>query len=222
MNLFLELLPMMIGTALAPAWIIVVLVILRSPNGFVKAIAFVAGTTIMRMFQGIVFGSILRNSEAVRGGDNSALIVSVLLSVLGILLLIAAVKKLMNENDPDAPPSKWMTTFDRASAFVLLSMGVLATLIAPKLWVFTLSALGVIRGANLEPWDEFKLFLLYVLAAEVLLILPLLIYAVMPQQSAQVIHSASSWLMKHNKPITVTASLIFGIFFLAKGLSGLL
>lgn len=222
MNLFLDLLPMILGTALAPAWIILVLVLLRSPDGLVKTIAFVAGTTVVRLLQGIVFGFILRNAEAVRDADDTRLIVSILLSVLGILLLIAAAKKFMNEDDPDAPPPKWLTTFDRATSIAVFSMGAVATLIAPKLWAFTLSALGIIRGANLELWDELKVFLLYVLAAEVLLILPLLFCAVMPHRSAQVLQSASSWLMKHSKPISVIASLVFGIFFLQKGLSGLL
>lgn len=187
-----------------------------------KAIAFVAGTTIVRLLQGIVFGFILRNAAAVGGADGPSPVVSVLLSVLGILLLISAVKKLMNQDDPDAPPPKWLTAFDRATAFVLLGMGALATLIAPKLWVFTLSALGIVRGANLEPWDEFKIFLLYILAAEVLLILPLLLYAIAPRQSATMLNVASDWLMKYNKQITVVASLVFGILFLWKGLSGLL
>lgn len=213
---------MMIGTALAPAWIIVVLLVLQSSNGFVKAIAFVTGTTIVRLLQGVVFGSILRNAEAAGGVNGSSQVVPVLLSVLGILLLISAVKKLMNENDLDAPPPKWINTFDQATAFVVMGMGALATLIAPKLWVFTLSALGTIRDANLEPWDEFKIFLLYILAAEVLLILPLLLYAVMPIHSARMLHSASDWLMKYNKQITLVASLGFGILFLWKGISGLL
>lgn len=222
MNLFFDLLPMIVGTALAPAWIIAVLLILRSPNGFVKAIAFVAGTTIVRLLQGIVFGFVLRNAEAAEGGGGSSPVVLVLLSVLGILLLISVVKKLINEDDPDAPPPRWLSRFDQATAFALLGMGAIATLIAPKLWVFTLSALGVIRGANFEPWNEFKVFLLYILASEILLILPLLLYAVLPHQSARLLNSASDWLMKYNKQITLIASLVFGIFFLWKGLSGLL
>lgn len=221
MNLFLDLLPMILGTALAPAWIIIVLLILRSPNGLVKAIAFVVGTTIVRLLQGIVFGSILRSAK-LGEGNSSFIAVSMLLLVLGIFLLISAVKKLMNEDDPDAPPPKWMSTFEQATVFSLLGMGALTTLIAPKLWVFTLSALGVIRGENLEPWNEFKIFLLYILAAEILLILPLLLYIAMPRQSAQMLHSVSKWLVKYNKQITVVASLVFGFLFLWKGLSGLL
>jgi len=55
MDLFFDLLPMILGTALAPAWLIIVLLILRNQNGLMKAIAFVIGTTAVRLLQGIIF-----------------------------------------------------------------------------------------------------------------------------------------------------------------------
>lgn len=222
MNLFFDLLPMILGTALAPAWIIIVLLILRSQNGLVKAIAFVTGTTIVRLLQGIIFGYLLRNAEGFEDANGPSQAVSVLLAVLGILLLVSAGKKLMNESDPDAPPPKWMSTFDRASTLTLVGMGALCTLVAPKLWVFTLSALGTIRGVGLSPLDEFKTFFLYVLAAEALLILPLLLCGIAPRQSRKILQSVSDWLTKYTKQITVVVSLVFGVLFLWKGVSGLL
>ncbi|QYO68180.1 GAP family protein [Leptolyngbya sp. 7M] len=221
MNIFWDLLPMILGTALAPAWIIIVLLILRSDNGLVKATAFVAGTTIVRLLQGLIFGHIFRSSEVGEAGSGPSVIVSVLLAVLGILLLISAVKKLLKEDDLDAPPPKWMSRFDRATALSLLGLGALSTLIAPKLWVFTLSAIGVISSADFNPSEEFQTFLLYTLIAQALIILPLVIYAVTPRQSASLLQSASDWLMRYNSQITIIVSFIFGSFFLWKGISGL-
>lgn len=222
MNIFLDLLPMILGTALAPAWIIVVLLILRSANGLLKAIAFVVGTTLVRLLQGIVFGYILNQSAAAEAEANgSSPVVSVLMMVLGLLLLISAVKKLIKEDDPDAPPPKWMNRFEQATVPDLLRMGVILTLVAPKLWVFTLSALGVIRGADLSLFEALKTYMVYMLLAEALIILPLLICAIVPRQSARLLQDASDWLMKYNGPITLAVSLIFGCLFLWKGISGL-
>lgn len=219
MNIFWELVPMMLGTALAPLWIIVVLLILRSPNGLVKATAFVIGTTLVRLLQGLAFGYLFGAVEPAAGRSS---IVSVLLMVLGLLLLISAIKSLLHEEDPDAPPPKWMSTFDRATAPRLLGLGALLTVMAPKLWVFTLSALGVIRGAALSSTEAVKVFLLYLLGAQALLIAPLLLYAMMPGRSARWLQSASDWLTRYNRPITFAVSLIFGSLFLWKGVSGLL
>jgi hypothetical protein len=61
-----------------------------------------------------------------------------------------------------------------------------------------------------------------VLGAESLLIVPLLIYAIAPRQSAGLLQTATNWLETYNRPITIAVSLIFGCFFLWKGISGLL
>ncbi|WNZ22628.1 hypothetical protein HJG54_06990 [Leptolyngbya sp. NK1-12] len=222
MNIFWDLLPMILGTALAPIWIIIVLLILRSQNGLIKATAFVVGTTVVRLLQGIIFGHIFRNSEVGGTDGGPSPIVSMLLVVLGILLLISAVKKLLKEDDLDAPPPKWMSRFDRATALSLVGLGALITLIAPKLWVFTLSAIGVISDANLSPSEEFQTFLLYILIAQALIILPLVLYAIAPRQSASLLQAASDWLTQYNRQITLTVSFIFGSLFLWKGISGLL
>ncbi|MER3433834.1 MAG: hypothetical protein C4288_10465 [Leptolyngbya sp. ERB_1_1] len=222
MDIFFDLLPMILGTALAPAWVIIVLLILRNQNGLVKAIAFVIGTTVVRLLQGVIFGYLLRNAKGIEEANGSSPVVSVLLAVLGILLLISAVKKLINEEDPDAPPPKWISTFEQATPLALLAAGAVSTLIAPKLWVFTLSTIGIILGADLNPWDTFKTYFLYTLAAQTLLILPLLLCAIAPHQSARILQSISDWLTQNKKPITLLVSLVFGSYFLWKGLSGLL
>ncbi|MDX2228152.1 MAG: GAP family protein [Leptolyngbyaceae cyanobacterium bins.349] len=191
MTIFLDLLPMMLGSALAPVWIIIVLLILKGPNGWVKAIAFVTGITLVRLLQGILVGYLLRSASGIESANGSSPIVSTLLLVLGILLLIAAAKKLMNEADPDAPPPKWMSAFDQADPCTILGMGALGTLIAPKLWVFTLAAIGVILKASLDLAAELKIFLMYVLGAQSLILLPLLLYAIALQRSANLLWVAS-------------------------------
>jgi hypothetical protein len=220
MNIFFDLLPMMLGAALAPIWIISVLLILRSPNGLVKAIAFVAGITLVRLLQGFLFAYVFRPADSGNTTGPSPAI-SMLLAVLGLLLLISAAKTVVKEHDPDAPAPKWMTLFDKAQPFTLLGLGLLFTLLAPKLWVFTLSAIGTIIDANLSVAEEVKAFLLYVLGAQFFIVLPLVIYAIAPRNSATLLQSASDWLTKYSKPISLVVYIVFGFFFLQKGLSGL-
>lgn len=221
MPIVLDLIPMMLGSALAPIWIILVLLILKTPKGFGKAIAFVAGMTLVRLGQGVMGGVILRQAKLAEPND-AAPILATLLTLLGLFLLIAAVKKLVKEEDVDAPPPKWMTTFDRATPLTILGMGALGTLIAPKLWIFTLSAISTIVSTNPAIATAIQLYLLYILGAQFLLCLPLVAYAIAPRQSATRLNAASDWLMKYNKPITVVVSTVFGIIFLTQGLTGLM
>lgn len=223
-NTFLNLLPMILGAALAPIWVILVLLMLRSPHGLVKAIAFVAGATTVRLVQGVLFGYVLGASPAAETeASGPSPVVATLLLVVGILLLITAIKSLRQEEDPDAPPPKWMTMIDSATPLKTFGLGAIFTLVAAKLWVFTLSAIGQIKDANLgSPSGDVIAFLLYVLGAEALLILPLLVYGVAPRQSASLLGGVTNWLERYNRPITIAVSSIFGVLFLWKGLAGLL
>ncbi|MGF1491439.1 MAG: GAP family protein [Microcoleaceae cyanobacterium] len=221
-NVILEMIPMMLGAALAPVWIILILLVLRSRNGLVKATAFVTGVTLVRLLQGIAFGYLFKASEDVGGTSGPSPVVSALLMIVGILLLILAVKTLRQEDDPDAPPPKWMTLVESATPAKLLGLGAIITLVAAKLWVFTLSALGTIRAANLGEVESWIAFAIYILGAESLILLPILVYAAIPKQSEALLNSATAWLEKYNRPITLAVSLIFGVLFLGKGITGLL
>ena len=219
----LSTLPLMLGSALIPIWIILVLLLLHSRKGLARATAFVAGTTTVRLAQGVVFGLLFGASQV--GGEKTqetSPVVSTLLLVVGILMLITALKGLRKEPDPDAPPPQWMTLMDSASPLTVFGLGVAFTLVAAKLWVFTLSAIGIIREANLDRSESIMVFLIYVMGAQSLILLPLLLYAIAPRQSATLLQSITRWLERYNRPITITVSLLFGSIFLWKGIAGLL
>ena len=102
-----------------------------------------------------------------------------------------------------------------------LGMGALLVAIAAKQWVFTLSAIGVIGEAQLDPPASIGLFLFYVLAAQSLVLIPIVVYAIAPTRSSKTFETARLWLEQHNRMIMIAVSLIFGLFFLFKGITGL-
>lgn len=217
-----EFIPLMIGAALVPVWIIIVLLLLQSEGGLLKAVAFVGGQMLVRLAQGLVFGFVFGASKAADTKEGSAIIVSTLLLVLGILLLITAFLKWRKQEDPDAPPPKWMTMFNSVSvgrAF-LLSVGLM--LIAAKQWVFTLGALGVISEAQLASPENIIAYLIFVLGAQLLVLIPIVVSAVAPKQSTRFLASTSEWLERNNRMIVVVVSVVFGAYFIFKGLTGLL
>ena len=114
--LLLSLLPLIIGCAVGgPAWIIMTLILLRSKAGVIKATAFAAGATTVRVLQYILFGYVF--GEAVSKSSESAFdfVTSTLLLVAGVFLLITALKTWFKEYDPDAPPPKWMSALGGVS-----------------------------------------------------------------------------------------------------------
>jgi threonine/homoserine/homoserine lactone efflux protein len=216
-----SLLPLIIGAAVVPVWIILILLLLRGEGGMSKAALFTAGGILVRLAQGVVFGFVFGASADTYGETGANLIASTLLMVIGILLLIAAVFKWRKEEDPDAPPPKWSTALGGLSPGRAFGAGVLLTLVAVKQWVFTLSAISVIEASSLSQNRMILLYLIFVVGATSLMLIPILICLVLPGQSQRLLEQAQGLLERYNRPIVVTVSVVFGVFFLWKGISGL-
>ena len=220
-DVIVDLLLLIVGAVAVPFYPIAVLLMLQGRGGTAKAAAFVGGNVAVRLAQGAVFGLVL--GVAVAGGseDGQRLGVSALLLVVGILLLITAVKKWRKEEDPDAPP-RWMAAVGGLSTVGAVGAGALLVTVAVKQWVFTLSAIAVIGEAELGKAVSAGLYLFYVSATQALVLLPILGYAVAPQQAARPLKAAETWLERHNRVIVMTVSLIFGVWFSYKGVTGLI
>jgi hypothetical protein len=215
-----ELLPLIIGAALVPAWIVVVLFLLRE-RGLRVAASFVGGTTAVRLMQGILFGLIFYTPSKANGDGAVAAITSTLLLVVGILLLTTAVKQWRRVEDPDAPPPRWRKTVQGLSAIQAFVVGALLVIVAVKPWVFTLSALAVIEQAPLSPQGAVAMYLLFVLAAQSLLLAPITVAVVAPVHSVRMLGAAQAWLERNGRVIVIVFSTIIGAWFVWKGISGI-
>src|SRR5262245_25537167 len=130
-----SLLPLTIGAAVMPLWIIVSLLLVRSKNGVAKAGAFIAGAMIVRVMQGILLGDVRCSASERSGGRGDHVIASTLFVVLGFIMLIKAVRTWFKQDDPDSPPRKWMAIFSRVSVLQAFGMGALMMAVAVKQWV---------------------------------------------------------------------------------------
>lgn len=213
-----DLLPLMASAAVVPFYLVVVVFLLHGRGGLIKALAFVAGGIVMRLAQGLLFGLVFGAARAADSPGGLKSSVSTLLLIIGIMLLITAVRK-WQEEDHDAPP-RWMTAISDFSALKAAGAGALFVMVVARQWVFTLSAIGVISEAGLDKVENTGLYLFYVLATQTLVLAPILVYAVAPQRSARPLKAAQTWLERHDRVIVVTVSVVFGTWFLYKGVVG--
>ena len=224
-NVIVSLVPFILGSAIVPIQIIITILLLKNPKqGLLKASAYLAGMTTLRLLQGLIFGLILTNSASASSTESGGKgpVVSTLLLVLGILLLVTAYKQWRKEDDPDGPPPKWLTMIDSLTPLKAFGIGFGLLLIGGKFWVFTLSAIGIIGAAQLGQPASTIAYLLFVLLAESLILLPILIRLIVPKQSKGLLDATSAWLARYNRPIVIVISLVFGLLFLYQGASGLL
>lgn len=219
-DLLLSLVPLAIGSALVPLQIVVTILLLRSPAGRATGLAWVAGMTVVRLAQGLVFGLLLEASGG-EGGDERGVVASVLLLVVAVLFYVAAARKLANQPDEDAPPPRWMATLATVTPGRAFLFGMALVAVSAKLWVFTLGAIGAIGEAELDPAAAVAAFLLFVLLAESThLAIVGLAYAA-PAHADVTLARFSAWLERYTRPIMVTLGLVFGTWFLLEALDGL-
>lgn len=221
-DVFADLIPLILGATLAPVFPIIVLLLLQSERGLGKAIAFVVGAVTVRLLQGVIFGLVFRSAVEAESAAGLQLIAPTLLTVVGVLLLVAGVKKVRKEDDGEDSEPKWMSRLSDLTVLKAAGGGALIMLVAVKQWVFTLSALAVIEEAQPGLTAGVALYLLFVVATQALVLPPIIAFAVAPEQSAKPLTAAQGWLQRHNRVIMIVVSFVFGAWFLFKGVSGLL
>lgn len=217
--------PFFLASWIVPLTIMLVILLLRSPNqGVQKAVAYIAGMTTVRLLQGLIFGLVFNRyeeqSQAVESGKSPVALT--LMTVMGLMLLISAFKKWRKEVDADEQPPKWMTKLDTMTPFNFFVFGFSLMLLNAKMWVFTLGALDVIAGARLGLLNAGLTYLLYIVLAQAILLTLLGLRILFPGPAGSVLERISTFLDKNERAISIAVYLLFGAFFLAQGLGGLL
>jgi hypothetical protein len=219
-DVIVNLLPLIVGAAVVPLYSVAVLLLLQSKGGLLKASAFVAGGVTVRLVQGILFGLVIGVACKSNSEPGPRFIVSTLLLIVGILLLVTAFKQWRKQDDPDAPTPQWMSAIGGLSALKAVGAGALFPIIAVKQWVFTLSAIGVIGELGPGGVADVSAYLFFVLATQTLVLAPILASAVAPHRTAKPLQAARAWLERNNRAIVIVMSLVLGVWFLFKGITG--
>lgn len=221
-SLWATLAPLVIGSALVPIQIIVTIMLLRSTAGRRTAVAWVAGMTSVRLAQGILFGLVFSSDRALaeETGARPGPVLSTLLLVLAVLFLVMAMRQLLVDIDPDAPPPRWMAMTETMAPAKAFLIGTGLMLVGVKFWVFTLSAVGAIGAAELSRGASIVTFLVFVALTEIVHLVVLAVAFLAPGRAAARLEGASAWLSARNRTIVIVLGVVFGVWFLAKALRG--
>ena len=91
--------------------------------------------------------------------------------------------------------------------------------VAAKQWVFTLSAIALIDDAHLGKTESILAYFFFVLAAQSLMLAPIISSAIAPRQSAKLVERTLNWMQRNSRGITTVVSLVFGVWLLIKAIS---
>jgi len=221
LDLITTLVPLAIGTAIVPVPLVLTALLLgaRDGRGRSAAFALVAGMMTVRLAQGAVFGVLLAGITAA-GGSRGPIAYGGLV-VLALVFLVSGARKALGAPDEDAPPPRWLASLDGLGPARAFGLGAVLLAIGVKHWVFTLGAIGAIGEAAMGPAASAGAFLAFVVAAHCLQLALLALALLAPDRADAVLARFSAVLDRHGRMLLAGVSLVFGAWFLVKGLAGL-
>jgi hypothetical protein len=215
----LKILPFALGT-IAPTMIGLVVIFLTGTRGVVQSFAFILGKYLFYIFWGLICLDLvdhlsspsLKVSRTVSDG---------FFLIAGLLLLVLAVRNFFVQDDPDAPPPKFMTMLAKLGPFKLFGLGIGISIIQPRFIIFVLLGASIIAEARLTTTENFISLLVLALLMVWPMLIPLVVFLVMGEHRVDAMKSMRTWLVHNQRMINVVVMGIFGILLLFVGLTGL-
>ena len=221
-DLWSILVPLIVASALLPLQIAVTILFLQSAAGRLGAFAWIAGMAVVRLIQGGVLGAILAVGTANTGPvGRPGPIESAILLVVAVVFLVMGLRKFLREPDDDAPPPRWMAIVATMSPLQAFAGGATVVAVSPKLWAFTIGAIGAIAEAGFSQGAAVAAYLVFTVGA-------LGHPPGHPDQQhprpgpcrARYMTALSEGLARYDRPLMIGLSLVFGTWFLGKALTG--
>ena len=218
-TVFLQILPLAIA-AIAPTMIGLVVLFLSDDRGLVKALAFILGKYLVYVIWGVVSLDLAEHIASTSSGAASSYS-EVIFLIFGVLLLILAVRNFFGEDDPDAPPPKFMTILDKMGPVKLFGVGVVLSLMQFRFIALVLVGATVIAEARLSTTENLISVLWLALLMVWPMLIPVVVFLVLGERREAAMKSMRTWLTRHKRMINVVVLGVFGILLLIIGLIGI-
>jgi threonine/homoserine/homoserine lactone efflux protein len=222
-GLILSLVPLAVAAALQPPQVIALVVLLQARRGATNALAYVAGMSAFRLALGGILWLMISNVEQrIEGaGGEFSILVGAVLVVLGLLMLVHALRQTVSAHGEDEAAATWLDKLNDVAPLQAALLGVAFLALDPKDWLVDLSAIDLIADADLSGPNSLLAYLVYTLLAQSLLLIPLILTFVAPRRAQTRLAAINVWMERYQRAIEVIAALVFGLLFLYIGLEHL-
>lgn len=222
-ELILSLISLAIVATLQPPQVIAMIILLQTRLGTANGLAYLAGMTTFRLALGaaawILFSSLESSIET--SGGNFSILVGTILVVLGLLMLIYALRQGFSAPDEDEAAASWLDKLEAVSPAQAFLVGIAFLALDPRDWIIDVSAINLIAEADLSSAKSILAYLVYILMAQSLLWIPLLFSLLVPDRANSSLAALNIWMKRHARGIEITVAIIFGLVFLAIGVEHL-
>lgn len=217
-----EILPLAIGVAVSPVPIIAVILMLFSKRAVINSAFFLVGWVLALAIVGAVVLLIADPQES-SGGDEPSTAGSIIRLVLGILLLLLAIKQWRSRPKEGESPKmpKWMDAIDSFTPAKSFGIAALLAGVNPKNLGLTLGAAMAIAQVNLSSIESAISMAIFVAIASISVALPVILNMVMGEKASTTLGDWKQWLIHNNATVMFVLLLVIGTVLVGQGIRAL-
>jgi threonine/homoserine/homoserine lactone efflux protein len=211
-----------VGVALSPVPIIAVVLMLATPKGRVNGPAFLFGWIVGIAVLGTIVLLVASGASASKRGE-PATWVSIVKLVLGVLLLLLAVKQWRGrprgDQEPDQPG--WMKSIDRFTPVRSIAIGAALAAANPKNLLLVVGGAAAIAQTGAAALSQAVALAVFILIATLGVGAPVAVYFLMGERAKGILAGLHEWMLRENATIMVVICLIIGAKLIGDGISAL-
>jgi hypothetical protein len=215
-------LPLAIAVALSPVPIIAVVVLLTSSRARSLGPVFVLGWLLGLLVVGAIVLAVVGPSSAGSSGQRTRW-VSWVLIVLGLLLLVEAVRRLRGRarKREEAPLPAWIGAIDRLKPAAALGGGVVLGGVRPKSFLLVVGGAAAIAQTGIAGGQQAIAYAIFAVVATIGVAAPVVVYFAMGTRSGELLGRLKGWMRRNNAVILAVVLLVIGVTLIGDGIGGL-
>ena len=215
-----EMLPQALTIAISPIPIIAAILMLLSPRARSVATAFLLGW-VTGIGVAVIVVTLLSSIIPAANSDASKPVAGVVKIVLGVLLLLLAVKQWRHRPEHGATPAppKWMTAIDTITPAKAAGLAFLLAAVNPKNLMMAVAAGVTVGTSGADRGAIVWAVVVFVVIAALSIAIPVVGYLVLGERVAGALGSLRDWLNQNNSTIMAVLLLVIGVTTVGKGIA---
>lgn len=195
---------------------LVILLLMSKPgwyNGFGYAVGYLCAYSL------IGIGAVLLQYQATENGTEKISLIPVLEIFFGLLLLWIATKNFRKTPSSGTEESRFSRIMENITPIKAFAFGAVVAVINFKNLGLFLSALSIAILSDISVKEKIIIALLDALVFSLSVILPNVIYILLPAHRDVILNKIKLFLSQHSREISIWLPIVFGLIFITKGVS---
>jgi threonine/homoserine/homoserine lactone efflux protein len=215
-------LPVAVGVLISPMPIVAVVLMLVSQRARANGLAFLAGWVVGIAVVGTAVVLLVGGATG-DDGSGPPTWASILKLVLGVLLLLLAVKQWTGRpsDGETAPTPGWMSAIDSFTPVKAFGLAAGLGAVNPKNLLLVVAGATTIAQAAPERGQQLGALAVFVVIASLGVASPVVVYLSMGTRAAQILQRLKTWLIANNATVMSVLLLVIGAKMLGDAISGL-